>query len=384
MRRRIPCLPLSLLLMFGAAAACGDDDGRTPIAVTTREATPVAPEAATGAVVTLAAVGDVMMARTVGEAMAVFGAASPFAALAPELRSADLTFANLEMALTERGEPQPKDFVFRAPPPYADGLVAAGIDIVSLANNHILDYGPEGLADTLAALAARGVATTGAGPGLAAASTPSTIEVSGLRIAVLAFATFRDDGVSGFPARTFEATAGRPGIAWAERGAVVAGVGQAAATHDIVIVSMHWGDEYRDAVSDEQRALGRAAIEAGATLVLGHGPHVTQGWERYGSGLIVYSLGNFVFDLDATDYAFDGLPSTHSLIFRAELDAGGVRSAGYVPVMIDEASGYPRTPTAAEEVAVRARLARLAPAIDGAIAALGPATATPDSAGARP
>lgn len=384
MRRRIPCLPLSLLLMFGAAAACGEDAGRSPFAVTTREATPVAPAPPADAVVTLAAVGDVMLARTVGEAMAVFGAASPFAALAPELRSADLTFANLEMALTERGEPQPKDFVFRAPPPYADGLVAAGIDIVSLANNHILDYGPEGLADTLAALAERGVATTGAGLDVAAASMPHTIEVRGLRIAVLAFATFRDDSASGFPARTFEATAVRPGIAWAEPGAVVAGVGQAAATHDIVIVSMHWGDEYRDAVSDEQRALGRAAIDAGATLVLGHGPHVTQGWERYGSGLIVYSLGNFVFDLDAADYAFDGLPSTHSLVFRAEFDAGGVRSAGYVPVKIDEASGYPRMPAAAEEEAVRERFARLTPAIDAAIAALGPVTARSDSAGARP
>lgn len=381
MHRKLPLILMAGFAVLGVTmvSACSSESSGSPV----RVETPVAPGAPRDPgtatpegdpSVTLTAVGDVMLARTIGDAIASMGPAAPFANVVEPLAAADITFANLEMALTDRGTAQPKDFVFRAPPVAADGLTEAGIDVVSLANNHALDFGVEGLDDTRSALAERGVVFAGAGDDVAAATAAVTMERNDIRIAVLAFATFHDDSVSGFTARNFEATESRPGIAWADEERVTTAVAAAAASHDVVIVSMHWGDEYRDTVSNEQVALGRLAVDAGADLVLGHGPHVTQGWERYDAGLIVYSLGNFVFDLDAYDYAVNGLPSTHSLIFRAELGRDGVRDAAFVPVRIDPATGFPTPATGADEAAIRARLESLVPRVEEAIGSVGDLT----------
>ncbi len=324
-----------------------------------------------GGVVRIAAVGDVMLARAVGEAIAIQGAAAVFAAVAAPLTAADIAFANLEVALTERGTAAHKDFTFRAPVSSADALARAGFDVVSVSNNHSLDYGPDGLADTLAALQARGIVATGAGSTLADALRPATFTAQGLRIAVLAFASFDNDSVTGFRARSFAATPTTAGIAWAEPDAVRDAVARAKTAHDVVIVSMHWGHEYQDEISPEQRDLAYAAVDAGATLVLGSGPHVFQGWEARNGTLIVYSLGNFVFDLDQYDRVFPDLPSTLSMVFQAELTKNGVRSAGFVPVVTDEVTGFPRLATATGAAAVQARAAQLHPSIAEAIARLG-------------
>lgn len=282
---------------------------------------------------TLAAVGDVMLARSVGDAILAGGPGVPFAGVAPVLQGADVAVANLECAISDRGEPAPKGFTFRAPPSAADALVAAGIDVVSLANNHILDYGPDALSDTIAALDSRSIAHAGAGGNAARARAPAIVTRGALRIAFLSYIDVLQEW-RGFDTRQWEAAEATPGVAWLNVGRVQADVAAASRVSDLVVVLMHFGIEEQYAPNDTQRAQARAAIDAGAALVIGHHPHVLQPAEWYGAGLIVYSLGNFVFD------GWDN-PSNKSAIFLAELSDEGVLSYRLVPVQIDGA-GFPQ------------------------------------------
>lgn len=281
---------------------------------------------------TLAAVGDVMLARSVGEAIVTSGPAVPFAGVAAALRGADIAVANLECAISERGEPAPKGFTFRAPPQAADALLDAGIDVVSLANNHILDYGPDALADTVALLDARGIGHAGAGADSDRARAPVIVTGGGLRVAFLSYVDVPLEW-RGFDTREWEAGAGTPGVAWLHIGNLAADVAAARKLADVVVVLMHFGFEEQYSPSETQRAQARAAIDAGAALVIGHHSHVLQPVEWYGNGLIAYSLGNFVFD------GWDN-PSNETAILFAELSDEGVLSYRMAPARID-GSGYP-------------------------------------------
>lgn len=308
---------------------------------------------------TLVASGDVMLGRSVGEGVRRYGPLYPFEHVTDVLTGADVAFVNLESPLSEGGAPAPKDFVFRGPPEAAQGLAQAGIDIVSLANNHALDYGLPGLEETRAALEAAGVAYVGAGDNEAAARSPLIIERNGLRLAFLAYVNTPRDSVSGFDVFETAATADGPGMAWATPEAVAADVAAAARQADVVIVSLHTGFEYQEPPNDLQVALAHAAIDAGARLVLGHHPHVLQGIERYGDGLIIYSLGNFVFDFDELDYAQPGLPSALSAILQLRLTKEGVVGCQLLPIGIDPADGRPHPAGDEEAQAVLERMARL-------------------------
>ncbi len=336
-------LPLAATLTVVLVAAGGSADA-DPAATATPSPSPVATPVSYRLVVpalsrdlprnvTLAAVGDVMLARSVGERIVADGPGVPFAGVAGILRGADVAVANLECAISDRGEPAPKGFTFRAPPVAADALVAGGIDLVSLANNHSLDYGPDALADTGAVLDARGIAHAGAGPNAVAARAPAIFARNGLRIAFLAYVDVPIEW-RGFDTRQWEATDTSPGVAWLNVDQVQADVRAARQVADLVVVLMHFGHENEYTPNDTQRAQARAAIDAGAALVIGHHPHVLQPAEWYGSGLIVYSLGNFVFD------GWDN-PSNESAILLVDLTEAGVESYRFVPVTIDEA-GMPR------------------------------------------
>ncbi len=309
--------------------------------------------------VTLVAAGDVMLGRSIGDGVLRFGPLYPFEHVADILRGADLAFVNLEVPLTDGGQPADKDFVFRGPPEAAGGLAAAGIDFVSLANNHALDYGLQGLADTRSALTAAGLAYAGAGDNEAAARSPVVLERGGLRLAFLAYVNTPRDSVSGFDVSATAATAERPGVAWATPEAVAADVAAAARSADVVIVSLHSGPEYQEAPGDLQIALAHSAIDAGARLVLGAHPHVLQGLERYKDGLIIYSLGNFVFDFDEVDYAQPGLPSALSAILQVQLTKEGVAACRLLPIAVDPADGRPHPAVGHEADAVLERMRRL-------------------------
>lgn len=280
------CLPAVLWL-----SACAPISPRQPAPV---EPPPVPRETAVQApaVVRLSAVGDIMLGGKGRALLEREGYDYPFRPTLELLRGADITIGNLETPLTERGEPLvDKQYRFRNPPgKVAPALRNAGFDIVSLANNHTLDYGYTGLEDTIEALEAYGIGHHGAGADLAAARRPVVFTLdNGQRVGFLAYSnTFPEE---------FWAAEGRPGTAFGHEVHVREDVGALAARGiDVIVVSFHWGRERQSALRGYQPLLARAAIDAGADLVIGHHPHILQGVERYKDGLVLYSLGNFTFN----------------------------------------------------------------------------------------
>jgi poly-gamma-glutamate synthesis protein (capsule biosynthesis protein) len=256
---------------------------------------------ATPDIVRLLAVGDLMLGTPRrSAAIRARGALAPFAASRPMLRAADLAFGNLETPISERGSPTPgktpesiragKNFLFRAPPQTARGVAWAGFDVVSLANNHAMDYGAPALSDTLALLKQQDVLPVGAGASLAEAAAPVFIERKGQRFAIFAVS----DIVPAFSA----AGKSTPGIASVRgrwfRAQMPQAIAQAREQADWVLVSVHWGVERNTGSTLEQRSLGRQLIDWGAHVVIGHHTHVLGPVEHYRGGLIHYSLGNFV------------------------------------------------------------------------------------------
>ena len=272
-----------------------------------------------------------MLGRSVGARLEADGPAIAFAGVRDILAAADIAVANLESAIGVTGAPAPKAYTFRAPPVAAEALALAGIDLVSLANNHSLDYGPESLAETRALLGERGILGIGAGPNRAAAHAPATIAREGLTIAFLAYVDVPVER-GGFDPRAWTATGETSGVAWLDIPAMAEEIAAARREADLVVVLLHFGFEWEPEPSDAQRGQARAAIDAGAALVIGSHPHVLQPVERYGDGLIAYSLGNFVFD-----GFWD--PANDSAILLAELTAAGVADWELVPVTI--ADGVP-------------------------------------------
>lgn len=296
----------------------------------------------------LAAVGDVMLGGTAALELGHLGYDYPFERVGALLRGAHLVFGNLEGPLTDSGEAAPeKQYVFRSPPDkVAPALARAGFRVVSLANNHSMDYGPSGLDVTMAALKHAGIQHVGAGANLDAARRPAFVQAAGARLAFLAYSlTFPEE---------FWATADRPGTAFGHERHVRADVAAARARADIVIVSFHWGREGTTELRDYQMQLGRAAIDAGAAAVLGHHPHVLQGVERYRDGVILYSLGNFVFGSYSRD-------ATESVVALLAFRGRRVRQVRLLPINVNnvEVVFQPRPLTGAGADAVARRLQAL-------------------------
>ena len=233
--------------------------------------------------------GDILLAGRAGDLIAAEGPEAPFAGVREILRRADLAVGNLECALATRGEAADKEFTFRSSPEAARALAAAGFDLVNLANNHSVDFGPRALLETIESLRRHDIRAVGAGADLAEARryVCFSFEPGPVKVCLLAF--------SNMLPTSFYATEERPGTNPARLGAIAEEVAAARAEADIVIVLFHWGTELSPKPSSSQRLLAKAAVEAGADLVVGHHPQVLQGLERRGSALIAYSLGNFLF-----------------------------------------------------------------------------------------
>jgi len=248
--------------------------------------------------VTLALLGDVMLGR------AVQPSAETFAYLAPYLDSADLTLANLESPLTDAPPQTESPYVLCAPPGNVQYLAEAGFDLLTLANNHSLDCGENGLAETQATLTESSLGFVGPGP------EPVYRQVNGIRLAFLAFNALSDD----FDLQT-----------------AVQAVQSARGTGAVVLVSIHWGAEYHSAPSQGQKQIGRQLSEAGAALVWGHHPHVLQRmeWLNDGKTLVFYSLGNALFD----QYGLDN--TRQSALALVKLDQDGIVDVAIQPFVID-------------------------------------------------
>ncbi|MDI3281201.1 MAG: CapA family protein, partial [Bacillota bacterium] len=285
---------------------------------------------ATGPALRLAFVGDVQLARGLRTMQTRYGPDYPFALVAERLAAADLAVANLESPLGSRGAPVPgKGIWFQAPGEAVEALVRSGIDAVTLANNHSLDYGPESFWETLAILHGAGIHTFGGGVNPEEARRPLLLEVEGLRLALLGYSQFADliFTPGGLP---FAAAPGRPGLAPLHPAEAMADVRAARRQADLVVVYLHWGEEYRSSPTPEQVRLGRALIDAGADLVIGSHPHVLQGLEVYGRGVIAYSLGNFV--MDQTEELHPA--AVESLILEAVVTRSGVQRVEVVPAAL--------------------------------------------------
>jgi poly-gamma-glutamate synthesis protein (capsule biosynthesis protein) len=238
---------------------------------------------------TLLFVGDVMLSRGVGTRMqAEADYTFPFQEIAETLAAADLTFANLECPVSNTGRNRQHLYSFRADPKAIGGLTHAGFDVVSVANNHMYDWGPEALLDTLRRLREAGIKPVGAGANDLEAHYPVLVDLGGLRLAFLAYVDVEPKVATAAP--------GRPGVAWLEPERVLADIRFARPLADLVIVSPHWGIEYATQPNKQQVELARRMIDAGADLVVGTHPHVVQPLEEYHGRWIAYSLGNFVFD----------------------------------------------------------------------------------------
>ena len=218
----------------------------------------------------------------------------PESALAPirkELSAADITIANLETAITTRGRAEDKRYTFRAAPDAFDALATAGVDVVSMANNHGVDFGPQGLADTLAAIPKAPLAVVGIGADADQAFAPHVETVRGTKVAVIGATAFNDP-----TARNFPAGADRAGVAVAlEPTRLLAEVRDARTAADVVVVYLHWGTEQQQCPTSDQRTLARKLADAGADVVLGSHAHVLLGAGLLDQTFVGYGLGNFVW-----------------------------------------------------------------------------------------
>ena len=276
----------------------------------------------------LALAGDTMLGRKVGERIDRVG---PHRLFAPEIveitNDADAFVLNLECCISARGTPWPdprKPFFFRAPPAAVETLRQLGVDAVTLANNHALDFGYEALADTLDLLAEAEIAVVGAGPDLTAARRPAILDVAGLQVAVV--------GVSDHP-EDFAATPDGPGIAFADlwRGTVPRWltdlVAATAGTADVTLVTPHWGPNMTPSPVPHVRAAARELVVAGATVVAGHSAHVFHGV----APRVLFDLGDFI-----DDYAVDPvLRNDHGLLFVVEFDGTTPRRVEAIPIYLD-------------------------------------------------
>ena len=283
-------------------------------------------------VTTLAAVGDVMLGRRVARRHADDPGA-PLRPLSRRLAAAEITVGNFESTLSTDGSPTQGGDSFAASRRVLPGLRAAGFDLLSLANNHVGDYGVRALGQTLERFAQGKVATVGAGRNAGQAQRAVVLERDGTKIGFLAI-----DSIGETPA----ATRSRPGTnrldmpprtGPLDRGdlrRITADVRALARRVDTVIVLTHWGTQYTHRPESSQRTAARAFAEAGADLIIGGHPHWVQGWEMAGDTVVVHSLGNFVFDMDFQTKTREGV------FLEVVLWGGDVKTVEAVPYLIDD------------------------------------------------
>ena len=320
--------------------------------------------------VEILAVGDVVIGRNRTAAREALAAIL-------ERVPANVRFGNLEVPLTQRGTPAPKITAWRSAPEVAQDLKQLGFDVLSTANNHALDYGREGLFDTLAALRQAGIRQIGSGAEVESALAPATIETDSVRLAFMAVACTLPLG--------FDADGGRPGIApihvrtsyefdpidaQEEPGCIPTYIHTVANAADVsricervrglkdngytTLVSLHWGNAYQKRLARYQPALARELAEAGCDMIIGHHLHTIHAIDVIGRMPVLYSLGNCVMDVTTegrtdrdllTDMAISWEPSPDALVASICVDPGGIRRLDILPLAIDD-NGLPFWPAA--------------------------------------
>ncbi|WP_436795115.1 CapA family protein [Actinospongicola halichondriae] len=299
---------VTLALMGDGEASVGTDDSGGGVAVDglgLAAADPgVTPVDTGNGPITIAFAGDINVERSLATRLEddPEGFVGPFAEL---LRGADLAIGNLEAALTSGGSPIDKEFVFRAPPSVLDALAAGGFDVISAANNHGMDYGAGGLAESLEIKRARADGMViGIGGDEDEAFAPHISEVGGHTVAVIAATQVIDANLIS----AWTATEEQGGLASAKRvDRLVEEVEAARAVADTVVVYLHWGIETETCPSESQQELAQTLSDAGADLIIGTHAHRVQSGGRLGSSMVGYGLGNFLFGAVSDESAKTGV-----------------------------------------------------------------------------
>ena len=305
-----------------------------------------------------------MVARHIGDLARRRGLPALFDGLRGLAGPRDIFFANLESPLGPAGLspafPE-KPFNFLGSTGTAAVLKDAGFTLLSLANNHGMDYGAEAVAHTTAALSAAGLAWAGVGVNAADARALRVVERRGVRFGFLAYADAHSPRV--FAERD------RAGVSALRPALILEDVARWRSRVDVLVVSLHWGIEYADRPTERQQRLARRIIDAGADLVLGHHPHVFQGLEEHHGGLIAYSLGNLLFDQR-------GERRDQNYLLRCVFRGGRREKTTLVPLTRREK--YFPVPAAAEEAAdIVAEAARRSRSLQGSMPAWLPAPLPP-------
>ncbi|MBU1088684.1 CapA family protein, partial [Patescibacteria group bacterium] len=274
--------------------------------------------------VSLIAVGDIMLSRTVAQKIKQNGPDYPFTKTTNLLQSADLLFGNLETPLTEGPVVNSGEMLFRADPTLAQTLKKYNFSILSLANNHTPNFGNKGLLDTFQYLSQAGIKYVGAGQNQTKAAQPQYIKKNGIKFAFLAY---NDSDV--VPLSYF-ATPNSPGTNPMNLDSLKSHIKTAKQKADFVIVSMHSGNEYVNNPNQSQINFAHTAIDAGAEIVIGHHPHTIQILEKYKNKFIFYSLGNFIFDQMWSQQTRQGL--TIKILFNQN----EIEKIDLIPILIND------------------------------------------------
>lgn len=241
--------------------------------------------------VTLIFVGDIMLSRSVGARIAKNNdPLFPFRFSRDFLHRGDITFGNLESVISDTGRNVGSAYSFRADPFVLDGLVDAGFDVVSIANNHAFDWGRSAFSDSMSRLMQAGIRPVGGGASYDEANTVVVLERSGIRFGWYAYTNLLP--------KTLNAKEAIPGLSEFDEQKITQRIqtDKKEKNLDYTIVSMHWGNEYATEANTMQKKIAHELVDAGADIVIGHHPHVVQEVEWYKGKYIAYSLGNFVFD----------------------------------------------------------------------------------------
>lgn len=272
------------------------------------------------------AVGDIMLGRTIGKRISQ-DYSKPFSEVKSILANADILFGNLESPISDRGQKTSgKGITFTANPASVKSLSYAGFDVVSVANNHSMDYGSPALMQTIDLLDNEKILHCGAGKNISEARKPAIIDEYGVKIAFLAYTDMYDIYFSKSKF-TFEAGENKAGVAPRKLDYIINDIKEAKNHANMVVVSLHWGIEESFDVSEDMIDFAHKLIDSGADVILGHHPHQLQGIEIYKGKPIAYSLGNFIFDQNDDE-------NKESMILDLGYDKTSLVSAKAIPLRI--------------------------------------------------
>ncbi len=248
--------------------------------------------------------GDILLARDGVELIELNGKDYPFKKIEYEFNNYSIVFANLEVPITYRGIVHPtKPYTFRLHPDNASHLRSMKLNVLSVANNHILDYGRDGMFDTLTFISGWGIKYSGAGKDLKEARTPAIINSNGTNVLFLSYCER--------PPADFYATESTPGTSPLKLSSIIEDIEKYKTGENLVFISLHWGIEHNDFPEKYQINLAHSIIDAGADGIIGHHPHVPQGIEIYNNKPILYSLGNAIVGFYNPNYTNNIMTSLH-------------------------------------------------------------------------